>query len=314
MAYLRVSKRYLDQLVSEEFHEQRPSADWIMGTLYRGTSDTRGRTRLVLIPNDRQAQIELHFKGSTNFNTSGRSGPVQLYSRGTTWFESSKLFSLDGSGAQFTPASTCATTCYVTDNICTTLPRLRGRISLRVAWRREGKGHAEASSVISRNSERQIGHGFDVAMDEQLASATKAVAEHMDQLPKDHPLVAHGAHCHTSADAVYVVLLGPGASEQKFVTAPTLNKSSPDVELHVHSSLVFKALSDPDLRRMLQSLTDSLTGKQSPPKAPAQSPPAEGAEQFDAYWSPDRSWFTFIWNAPRSATGTEPPPPLAKKQ
>jgi hypothetical protein len=313
MAYLRISKRYLDQIVGDEFHEQKPSNDWIMGTLYSGTSDTRGRTRLVLVPNDRQAQIEMHFSGSTNFCTSGRSGPVVLHSRGTTWFESCKLLLIDGSGAHLTPASTCANTCYETDNICTTLPRLLGRISLRVARRREAKGHAQASSIISQNSQREIGGGFDAFMATELAKANKSVTDSMNQLPKDHPFVVHGMHSHTTADAVYVALLGPGASEAKFVAPPMLNKQSPDVELHLHSALIFKGLSDPDVRRMLQPLTESLLGKQPAPSAPANNPPANGKKEFDLYWSPDRSWLTLIWNAPPKATATEPPSPLGKK-
>jgi hypothetical protein len=298
--------------MGEEFHEQRPSNDWIMGTLYSGTSETRGRTQLVFIPNDRQAQIELHFKGSTNFCTSGRSGPITLHSRGTTWFESCKLLSIDGCGAHLTPASTCASTCYSTDNICTTLPRLLGRISLRVARRREAKGHDQASAVISQNSQRDIGHGFDVAIDGELTKANQGIADQINRLPKNHPLVANGMHYHTSADAVYAVLLGPGANEAQFVPAPTLNKHSPDMELHLHSSLVFKALTDPDVRRMLEPLAGSLLGKADAPQAPAKKIPANSDQQFDMYWSSDRNWLTLIWNAPRPAATTEPPSPPAK--
>ena len=306
MAYLRVSKRFLDQQVSNEYRGQNPVSDCILGTLSQGTSEITGRTRLVLIPNDHQALIELHFTGSTRFRTSGRSGPVRLYSHGTTWFDSTKRLSLDGHGAHLTPASTHSTSSYLTDNITTSLPRLLGRISLHVAWRREGKSHSQASAVISRNSSRDIGHGFDVSMAERLAGATKLVTEQIDQLPKDHPLIAHGMHCHTTVDGVYVVLLGPGAAEQKFVPAPTLDKNGPDVELHVHSSLVVKVISDPELRRMLQSSADSLLAKQTP-SASQEPSPDHGAKQFDAYWSSDGSWLTLIWNAARGAAGTEPP-------
>ena len=105
---------------------------------------------------------------------------------------------------------------------------------------------------------------------------------------------------------MYVVLLGPGAAEQKFVPAPTLDKNGPDVELHVHSSLVFKVITDPELRRMLQSSANSLLAKRTP-SAPQEPSPDHGAKRFDAYWSPDRSWLTLTWNAARGAAGTESP-------
>ena len=130
-----------------------------------------------------------------------------LHSVGTTWFESCKLLTIDGSGAHLTLATTCARTCYVTDNICTTLPRLLGRISLRIARRRETKGHGQASSIISQNSQRDIGHGFDVAMDQELAKATKSVADPWNQLPKNHPLAASGIHsrtCMNSRDTAFM--------------------------------------------------------------------------------------------------------------
>lgn len=305
MAYLRVSQRYLQQLVAGEYHQQSAVNDNVLGTLYSGTSDTRGLTTVSLIPDERQARIELRFKGSSDFWTSGPSRNVCLHSHGTTCFDSCKLLSIDGAGPHLTPACTQANTCYVTDQITTCARCLRGRVSVRVAWRREAKSHADASAAISRNSERTIGQGFDQAIGKELESLTRLVSDQISQLPPTHDLVAHGIHCHTTAEAVYFALLGPGAREQKFVPAPKLAKNNPDVELHVHSALVSKAVTDPQMAKLLQSAAGSLFTTSTP-----ESPSKQAKENKDAaapgglpvqfYWSPDHAWLTIVWNAPRS--------------
>jgi hypothetical protein len=304
MAYLRVSRSYLQQLVGEVFREQRPVNDCILGTIYRGTSETVGQTRILLIPDERQARVELRFSGQTCFSTSGCTGPVRLFSHGTTWFESCKSLSIDALGARFAAAVTGANTCFTTDNIATSLPRLRGRISVNTARRRAAQSHAQASSVISRHSERDIGHGFDAAMDKQLTDFREQAALRTATLPKEHPVIAYGMHFHTTADAVFAVLLGPGASEGKFVAAPRLDKSNPDIELHVHSALAFKAISDPEMRRLLQPLTASGLGGPAT-KTPTEASAANGRKPLDIYWSADRHWLTLIWNAPQS-TANQP--------
>src|SRR5207249_8662678 len=99
-------------------------------------SRTTGKTRFVLHPNDGQALGEVEFVGEVHGQTVGRNGPATLQYRSDSTFRAHKRLTIGESGLSASPATADAPTRLTATDIQTNLPRLRGRIAQRIAWRR----------------------------------------------------------------------------------------------------------------------------------------------------------------------------------
>src|SRR5205085_1348042 len=116
-----------------------------------------------------EAQARLAVKGSDWFATTARSGPVQVSSRGSTNFSAEKMLRLEGIDILSSAPISSASTHTNTTGISTDLPRLRGRISLRIASCREAENHGLVESITSERTRRRLERAFDGLVQDRTA-------------------------------------------------------------------------------------------------------------------------------------------------
>jgi hypothetical protein len=251
--YVRFSKAYLEKRFYKLTDRTLPVNDTVLGAAVSGTSRTIAHTELQLVENPRQAQFTLLFRGTSWVNSVATSGPVHIHSHGATEFTSTKKLWFDGVNIQQTDAHSTADTNTNVSGISTDLPRLRGRISLRIADRREAESHEQSEAITARHTINRIEPAFNAIVMQRAADFTQNLKSQYAKLPLEDCFAVTGVQCSTSADGLQLILLCNGEKEPVFVTAPDSVNNHPDIEIHVHKSLLKLAVADADLRKALQA-------------------------------------------------------------
>ncbi len=290
MVYVRLSRPLLARLVRQDFSHRSAVEDNILGTPITGVTQTFGHAELELQSHPDVGLGQIHFGGTINFDTVGCAGPVQIFTRGVTQFKSVKTIWLDGQGVHLTPSATNASTQSTTTGITTSLPRLRGRISLRIAQSRVAESHAQADEITSRHAARRIDRRFDASAAEEVAQLRNVVSTKLAALPADNPLRPRGWHARSKPDFLEIVLLGPPGDGSGYVPAPSANLGAADVRVDIHAAVVKTAMTDPAARSILQAVAVSLASR-----------PGASSEMPAVAWSSDSQWLSIAWQL-RKAT------------
>ena len=288
MVYVRLSKPLLERLVRQDVSRRSAVEDNILGTPVTGVSQTLGHAELELQSHPDVGLGQIHFSGTVNFDTVGCSWPVQIFTRGVTQFHSVKTIWLDDQGIHLTPSATNASTQSTNTGITTSLPRLRGRISLRIAQSREAESHAQAEEVTSQHAARRIDRHFDASAEEQVAAPRNIVSTKLAALPTDDPLRPRGWQARSKPDFLEIVLLGPPGDGSGYVPAPTTKLGAADVRVDIHAAVVKAAMTDPAVRSILQAVTVSLAMR-----------PGKSSEMPTVTWSDDSQWLSIAWQSPQ---------------
>ena len=159
--------------------------DYVLGTRIVGESETRGKTRLVLIPNFGQLLGKIAFDGTVHAKTRGYNGPVVLHQESDSVFRAAKLIAFDETGLKVAAAVTSAPTRLQINCIATSLPRLRGRIATRIAWRRVSSSHDRAESITADHTAANVGRDFDKRIDQSLAKLRQVFKSKVPELAPD---------------------------------------------------------------------------------------------------------------------------------
>jgi hypothetical protein len=298
--YVRFSKPFLETYFCKRFEKTMPVRDNVLGAEVYGTSRTVARTELGLVDNPNSAQANLLFKGTTAFNSTSYKGPVQIFSHGTTAFTSEKKISFDGTDIRQSDPKITAHTNTITDGIVTDLPGLRRRIALRIAGNREAESHALAEEIASERTKRKVATAFDQVVREQTAMFSQRLREQYAKLPIEGRFCLQTIQCSTTPDNLQIVVIGRGEDEPTYANVPVMLKDNPDVELHIHSALVQKAIFDPELRASLQTALQSLID--SPMKSAATviqtAATSEPKRELHIHWCEGNGeWLSLAWHA-----------------
>jgi len=298
MIYVRLSKPFLERISATDISESGPVNDVILGSPVTGTSKTVGVAHVELQPSETEGLAEIHLFGSTTYDAVADGGPVRIFEHGITGFASSKALRVDGQGIAIGPAATNAKTWSVITGVATSLPRLRGRIALRVGSRRAEESREEAAEVTSQHTAAQINHEFDVAASAQVADLYKSIREQLADLPSDHMLRQCCWRASTTKDAMEIVVLASPSKKYNPTTTPTALADS-DAEVHIHVALVRFAMADEGMQRVMRRVMQAIESPQASTATPPVGQPALA-------WSKDRTWLTLRW--PTSAVSPQASP------
>jgi hypothetical protein len=288
MVYVRLSKPLLERLVRQDVSLRSAVEDNILGTPVSGVSQTSGHAELELQPHPDVGLGQIRFGGTINCDTVGNGGPVQIFTHGVTQFQSVKTIWLDGQGIHLTPSATNAGTHSTITGITTSLPRLRGRIALRIAESRAAERHPQTEVVTSQHAARRIGRHFDASAEEQVAELRKTLGTRLAALPIDDPLRPRSWHARSKPEFLEIVLLGPPGDGSGYVPAPTTKLGAADVRVDIHAAVVKAAMTDPAARSLLQAVAVSLAMR-----------PGEPSEMPTVAWSDDSQWLSIAWQSPQ---------------
>lgn len=290
MIYIRLSRAYLERTTHRDVSRQSAVNDNILGTPVTGVADTSAQVNFELQPNRNAAVGMLRFAGTERHQTVANGGPVQLFYYGATQFESTKMIWFDGQGLHVTPATSTARSQSTLTGTQTSLPRLRGRISLRIARGREAEQHAQAEEITAQHVRRRIDKAFDESTSNELAAFWRNVRDGMAAIEMSGSWKPRGWHAHSTSEAFEIVVLGPPGDGSGFVSAPTTKLDASDIVVDVHVAVVKAAMTDPNLQRLLQTATAAQILRLS-----------DQAELPSIRWSDDANWLSIAWKA-----GTNP--------
>jgi hypothetical protein len=285
MVYVRLSKPFLQRIVSRAVSTRHNVIDNILGSPVSGVCDTNGTTEVALTPNSEYGELEIHFSGTTSYQTVADAGVIQVHVRGGTEFASAKAVRFDGHGIELGPAATNARTSSSIVGIESSLPGLRGRIARRIGSARAAECEPEAREITTEHTIRRINASFDRTTSRDIAGLWQRICDQIAKLPADDPLRPHGWQASTTADALQIVFLGHKGGVR--VPPPPEPSGRPDVVVQINSAVFSRALVDPDFHKLLQPFTAHLTAMSA--ASPTHGPSMQ--------WSPDHDWLALSWDS-----------------
>jgi len=305
--YVRFSKSFLETRFCKQFDKTLPVHDVILGACVSGRARTIAHTELQLADNPRQAQFVLLFRGKTWFNTLASSWPVQIQSSGSTRFTSEKDLWFDGVNVQQTSAHSSAETDTITDGISTDLPRLRGRISLRIASRREANNHDLAECITSQRTISKIEPAFNHIVMQRANEFMQNLRSQYAQLPFEDRFTITGVQCSTTLNRLQIIVFCSGDKTPTFVAAPDFLSNQPDIEIHVHKALLQLAIVDTDLRQALQAAVSRIVNSTSSTGSAIDQSGQNLNPELEIHWAGDATadWLSLACYARSTSGSTE---------
>ncbi len=282
---IRVSRRVLEQQIEQNIERNDPVDDNILGTDIRGTAHVNGASQLLVVENDRQAEINAVFAGKIHSKTVGHNGPVVLQINSTTPFRASKRIVIDADGIRMLPTEVSAKTTSHTTDIDAQVGGLRGRIAERIAWKRSAQMQPQADAIGSQIAARQIQQAFD----EEVVAATDIMeASLLGAIPKltweDGSALA--VRFRSAPDYVEIIVHRPNATLDERQLEPPPVDGDPAIAVRVHRGVLLKTANAANLKQMLQPLlTGSMVASQRLDK-PENS-------VYLVEWSADGQWLAF---------------------
>jgi len=173
MVHVDVSSELLAREARQSIEKVIPVRDVILGVPVQGNARLKAVTSLKLLDGQEKGVFELLLTGSAVSTTRANGGKAVIHCRTVTRFTARKQIVLDQRGLHAQPATCCAVATSTITGVSSPLPRLRGRLARRVAWRRAQSQRAQAERISARHSEQTIGHSFDadIALEMRQANA-----------------------------------------------------------------------------------------------------------------------------------------------
>ena len=285
MIYVRVSSRFLRRMAGHDVNRTGPVTDDILGAHVLGVSQTIGHTDFNLQPCNEAGLAQLHLFGTTNFNVIGYSGPVQIHTTGVTRFHAVKTIWIDSQGIHGTSAQTQASTASQINGIETSLPRLLGRISLRIAGNRSAQSHHLSDTITAEHTVRQVNRAFDTKAMAEFNDLWNEAGTQLAALSHKNPLRPSGLRATSTKDELQIVVLGGEGTKDRTVPAPVFAATNGDIEIQIHVAAIRTALVDAELSTILRPAIMQLTSmpRTRPGDAPA------------IHWSEDGKWLSVVW-------------------
>jgi hypothetical protein len=298
IVYVRVSRDFLEDYVERQVNRTKPVHDYILGTRIVGESDTSGKTRLELLPSSGRLSGKISFEGTVHARTQGYNGPVVLHQISDSTFRATKTIALDGSGLKVAPTVTRAPTHLTTTSIGSSLPRLRGRIATRIAWRRVGSSQGEAESITGQHTAAIISNDFDERTNASLAKLQEVFRSKIPELNSDDGPKTAEVRFRTNKDSVEMAMVRVDAVDAERKLRPPVVEGNPDVAVRVHRVMLTQAITDPQVRDDLAPLFAKLLKGRFDHKELVATGNEVGRAAESTKWSINLDWLAFDFTDP----------------
>jgi hypothetical protein len=299
LVYVRVSRGFINDYVQRSVHRRGEVKDTILGTQIFGESETNGETHFILSPNPNKLTGAIAFEGTVHSRTIGYNGPAIIHSISDATFRARKPIGLDSSGLNAAPVTASASTNLHTTNIETTLPRLRGRIARRIAWRRANESRREFEAISSRHTADRIGKELDRQVDQSLEKVQQVVQSTIEGLKiGDHRLVSH-TNFRTMPEYIELAMIRQGASDEEKRFLPPPVEGAPDVAIRVNRALLGRALTDPEIGAKLVPLLAKFLEARASEKTLAVVYRPEDQQADITNWKIGQDWLTLEFTDPK---------------
>jgi hypothetical protein len=233
--YVRASAEFLAAGFEDNVDRVSPVRQVILGTDIHGTGHTVGKVYFSMLPETRRGAFELQLRGTTDTETVGYNGPVQIFSTGVTTLKTTKRVYIDANGLTATPASTEADVDNTINSISANRCGMIGRFIEKTAWKRAGQQEGQAEAIAAERAEAQASREFDSQAAERLAQANERYVRQIrnplirrDQLP----LVSAS----TTKEALSLEILQVDQDQLAAPSAPPAIDGDPMLAVRLHES------------------------------------------------------------------------------
>jgi hypothetical protein len=171
------------------------------------------------------------------------------------------MISLDNSGLKVTSAEATAPTHLTTTSIDSSLPRLRGRIARRIAWRRLAGSNQEAERITADHTAAIISSDFDQSTNKSVAKLQEVLKSKVPELNVDPGTMTAEVRFRTNADSLEMAMVRVDAADAERKLRPPVVHGNPDVAVRVHRALLTQALTDLQMREELAPLVEKILNR-----------------------------------------------------
>lgn len=232
---VQVSSELVRAGIERPVDDTSPVEQVILGTDVRGTGRTTGQLEAKLVPNPRQAEIAVVFRGVAKTDTVGYNGPARIYSDGVTQLRARKSLRVDPDGVQAVPATAEAETSTTVAGIA--LSR-GGRLAQRVAWKRVYRQKCAADRIAERRAEDRVNGRLNDEATESIEQSKDKPAGKFCTFLDHRAWLPTQLRLSTTRDAVHLVAVEADAAQLAAPVPPPPLAGKPDLGVCVHESMV----------------------------------------------------------------------------
>jgi hypothetical protein len=289
LVWVQVSQEFLAEYTTRDVEWQSAVSDNILGTTLVGSANTQGTTRIDLKSSSPGAAAELSFAGIVESRTTGYNGPIVSHNGARTRIEGRKPLRLDAEGLKTSPGKYFASTSSSTYDVATCLPRLRGRIAMRIGWREAEARRPRVNEIASQHAIQQL----DRAIDVRLTRAAATLHTLMDNISLLKHIFSDDSlptlRFASTTKNLHIVLHRAGSRRTAPELKPPPVAGSPSIAARVHRSVIQRALSDPTIRHRMKPLIALLRH--------AEKRPLASFDSVNARLSNDGQWLLVDYTA-----------------
>ncbi len=265
-----MSRAFVSAAVERTVDRTEPVCDVILKTRITGTGHTVGRVGAQLIPNEQLAEIDLVTTGTTNTETVGVNGPVQLYSDSFIPFQIHQRVYLRPEGASLDGVCATANTQSVLTGLSTDLHCVLDRVVRKAACKKYRKNHEEADEIASRHAEQRLRSGAQTEAQPLLRDADEALKKNLADL-REKGVVFTWLRFSSSSEAVLVRGSVASPAQESMAPPPEL-RTHPYLAVRVHETMVNETASARYAGKTITGEDIEKSAKKLGPTEPAKQP------------------------------------------
>lgn len=246
--WVRLDSDLLVPLIERPIEELQAVDEVILGVRSIGHARVTGRPKFTLADDPDDAAFSVTVTGTIHSQTTGRKGPVQIYSHSATQFVATKRVAFrPGRGFVGEAAKIVAQTSSRPERIAPDRGGILGRAIERRAWARVAQSREQVNQIVQAKAETKIREAFDRLIESRLAR--------VNQLAEQRYLVAalvggsryqgwtSGGWLNVAVSSADESSNGwPRALEMKLGRFGTLGQDGPPIQVWVHEEVLGEPL------------------------------------------------------------------------
>jgi hypothetical protein len=245
--WVRLHSDLLVPLIERPIDEVQAVAEVILGVRSIGHAHVSGQPTMTVIDEPDTAAFTVTVVGTIHSRTTGRRGPVKIYSRSTTQFRATKhVVFVPGRGFVGEAATIVAQTSGQPERIESNRRGILGGVIERRAWARAAQSREQVNQIVRAMAEAKVREAFDRILEARLAR--------VNQLAEQRYLVAvvvggSRYYCWTSGGWLNIVVssaddsspFSPQGMEEKLGRRSTLGQP---IQVWVHERVLGERVSE----------------------------------------------------------------------
>ncbi|MFN0021728.1 MAG: hypothetical protein ACKVP0_26065 [Pirellulaceae bacterium] len=245
---VRLDSEVLVPVIECPIEEVQAVDEVILGVRMIGDANVAGQPRIKVVDDPHEAAFSVVVTGTIHTRTTGRKGPVQIYSRSTTQFTATKRIAFQpGRGFVGETAEFAARTSSQPERMVANRGGILGRSIERRAWVRAAQSSEQVNQIVQAMAEKKVREAFDRLLESRLAQ--------VNQLAQQRYLAAallgsRRYDCSTRGGWISIAVLSADESNSDSSPAPevmrgrfgTLGREGPPIQVWVHEQVLGEPL------------------------------------------------------------------------